>query len=92
MLLLFFVFVVSVSATDVDQSIHGGNTSLYHVYVVNLAHRGDRLAHIKKELPVKWMEHSSFTTHWEGPRDGRNMSLDTLEEAGVAMYAGWELR
>lgn len=91
---MWFILIVTVVATqqDVDLSIHTSNSSQYHVYVVNLARRSDRLARLKKELPTEWAERCTFTTNWKGPLDGRNLTWTSLVDAGVNVYAGWELR
>jgi len=53
-------------------------------FVVNLARRVDRLNRMKDILPSGL--DAEFTTHWEGPLDGKTLTLESLADLGYGLF------
>jgi len=54
------------------------------VYVVNLRRRPDRRVRMTRVLPPGLP--ATFTSDWEGPFDGRDLSLESLSSAGYELF------
>jgi len=64
------------------------NASDLRVYVVNLRRRADRRARMTRVLPQALS--ATFTSDWEGPFDGRELSIETLSSAGYELFS-WQI-
>lgn len=60
------------------------NASDLRVYVVNLRRRADRRARMTRVLPQALS--ATFTSDWEGPFDGRELSIEALSNAGCELF------
>jgi collagen beta-1,O-galactosyltransferase len=60
------------------------NASDLRVYVVNLRRRADRRARMTRVLPPELA--AVFTSDWDGPFDGRELSLEALSGAGYELF------
>lgn len=65
----------------------------YHVFVINLKRRPDRLDAITKVLPDEWNKKTTFTTDWEGIVDGERIQSDAdLRNEKISVYKNWEIK
>lgn len=53
-------------------------------YVINLPRRPDRRAWITRHLPRQL--HATFTSDWAGPFDGHQLTVESIEAAGLKLF------
>lgn len=58
-------------------------------FVLNLKRRKDRKRHVKAQLPGYFEAY--FTSDWDGPMDGSELTDDVLREHGISLFP-WELQ
>lgn len=58
-------------------------------YVVNLRRRPDRRARMEALLPAELK--AEYTSDWDIPMDGHQLTHEVLAEHGYALYEGWQL-